>query len=249
MPFLCHAQADLAAIIKEAELGNVHLQSVLGCAYASGQGVSQDYVQAVYWLTKAATKGNADAQYNLGLCYESGLGVAEDRFNAAKFWRRAAEKGHARAQYRLAMCYTDGKWIKPDPERASHWLSLAIIGGYSEKQHQELSRVAVKNENDAASGCIPAFSLSSFGSSDLPIVSYEVTKDKGHLTVDIKQAFDKEKLRDKMIKRIETACSSQNIALRVGEPPPKGATYTIISEKIERTDQGELFTIMFKPLF
>ena len=35
-----------------------------------GQGVPQDYAEAVKWYRLAAEQGNADAQYNLGRCTE-----------------------------------------------------------------------------------------------------------------------------------------------------------------------------------
>ena len=35
--------------------------------YHQGQGVTQDYKQAVYWFQEAATQGLAEAQFNLGV--------------------------------------------------------------------------------------------------------------------------------------------------------------------------------------
>ena len=49
-----------------AEQGNASAQYNLGLMYDMGQCVSQDYKQAVYWLTKSAKQGNAKAQTNLG---------------------------------------------------------------------------------------------------------------------------------------------------------------------------------------
>ena len=34
-----------------------------------GEGVEQDYAEAVKWYRLAAEQGNADAQYNLGYAY------------------------------------------------------------------------------------------------------------------------------------------------------------------------------------
>jgi len=46
--------------------------------YDKGQGVPQDYAEAVTWYRKAAEKGFAEAQYNLGtMCYR-GQGVPQD---------------------------------------------------------------------------------------------------------------------------------------------------------------------------
>ncbi len=46
--------------------------------YNNGEGVPQDYAQAVYWYRKAADQGNADAQLNLGRMYDNGRGVPQD---------------------------------------------------------------------------------------------------------------------------------------------------------------------------
>ena len=42
---------------------------VLGLMYFNGDGVTQDYTEAVKWYTKAAEQGHAAAQTNLGLMY------------------------------------------------------------------------------------------------------------------------------------------------------------------------------------
>jgi TPR repeat protein len=44
-----------------AEQGNALAQLGLGVMYANGQGVPQDYGQAVVWYRKAADQGDADA--------------------------------------------------------------------------------------------------------------------------------------------------------------------------------------------
>ena len=65
--------------------------------YDDGQGVPQDYKQAVKWYTKAAEQGNAEAQYNLALVYANGQGVPQDYKQAAKWYTKAAEQGNARS--------------------------------------------------------------------------------------------------------------------------------------------------------
>jgi TPR repeat protein len=42
--------------------GNVYAQFNLGLLYSSGEGVPQDYVQALIWFRKAADQGDARAQ-------------------------------------------------------------------------------------------------------------------------------------------------------------------------------------------
>jgi TPR repeat protein len=53
--------------------------------YANGQGVPQDYAEAVRWYRKAADQGLAHAQFNLGARYVQGQGVPQD-YVSAHMW-------------------------------------------------------------------------------------------------------------------------------------------------------------------
>jgi len=46
--------------------------------YDKGQGVPQDYKEAVRLYRLSAEQGIAQAQYNLGLMYDKGQGVPQD---------------------------------------------------------------------------------------------------------------------------------------------------------------------------
>ena len=69
--------------------------------YYKGEGVPQDYKEAVKWWRKAAEQGDAEAQSNLGEMYYKGEGVPQDYKEAIKWFRKAAEQGHTWAQYNL----------------------------------------------------------------------------------------------------------------------------------------------------
>src|SRR6476620_8819456 len=58
-----------------ADKGSAIAQFNIGIMYANGQGVAQNYSEAVKWYGLAANQGFADAQYNLGLLYANGQGV------------------------------------------------------------------------------------------------------------------------------------------------------------------------------
>jgi len=62
--------------------------------YANGEGVIQDYKQAVKWYRKAAEQGDATAQYNLGVMYDNGRGVPKDYVMAHMYWNIAAVSGY-----------------------------------------------------------------------------------------------------------------------------------------------------------
>jgi len=55
--------------------------------YAIGQGVPQDYEQAVVWFRKAAEQGEAMAQTNLGVRCVAGEGVPADAAQALVWYR------------------------------------------------------------------------------------------------------------------------------------------------------------------
>ena len=69
--------------------------------YDEGEGVPQDYQEALKWYRLAAEQGDANAQCSLGVMYYEGQGVQQDYKAAIKLWKLAAEQGHEEAQYNL----------------------------------------------------------------------------------------------------------------------------------------------------
>ena len=114
---------------KAAELGDVDAQCNLGNMYVNGEGVSQNYTQAVKWYFMAAEQGNANAQYNLGYMYENGLGVSQDYSEAVRWYLKAAEQGDAEAQYNLGYMYANGKGVSQDHTEALKWYLKAAEQG------------------------------------------------------------------------------------------------------------------------
>ena len=86
---------DIKKLKQQANQGDADAQTNLGIAYANGQGVPQDYVQAVKWFRLAADQGGAKYQYNLGLAYAKGHGVPQDYVQAVKWFRLAGDQGDA----------------------------------------------------------------------------------------------------------------------------------------------------------
>ena len=68
-----------------AEQGNAGAQAMLGEMYGNGEGVPQNYAEALKWFRKAADQGDAQGQYDLGYSYDSGKGVPQDYAEAAKW--------------------------------------------------------------------------------------------------------------------------------------------------------------------
>ena len=90
-----------SGIARRQNKGYAGAQVNLGLMYEQGQGVRQDYAQAVQWYRKAAEQGYAGAQVNLGLMYEQGQGVRQDYAQAVQWYRRAVEQGDTDAQVNL----------------------------------------------------------------------------------------------------------------------------------------------------
>ncbi|MEE9221948.1 MAG: tetratricopeptide repeat protein, partial [Nitrosomonadaceae bacterium] len=59
--------------------------------YLRGEGVTQDYLEALKWCRLAAKQGNVNAQSNLGLMYGQGKGITQDYQQAVKWYRLAAK--------------------------------------------------------------------------------------------------------------------------------------------------------------
>ncbi len=81
----------------------------LGFMYHNGQGVPQDYAEAVTLYRKAAEQGNAIAQINLGFMCHNGQGVPQDYAEAVTLYRKAAEQGYAQAWNNLGWLYATAK--------------------------------------------------------------------------------------------------------------------------------------------
>ncbi|MDP0344398.1 tetratricopeptide repeat protein, partial [Glaesserella parasuis] len=82
---------------KAAEQGYAKAQGMLGVMYYKGQGVRQDYHQAVKWFQKAAEQGYAKAQGMLGVMYYKGQGVRQN-YATSKMWvGKACDNGFQEA--------------------------------------------------------------------------------------------------------------------------------------------------------
>ena len=73
-------------------------QNNLGVKYEKGQGVEQDFKEAVKWLRKAADQGLAGAQSNLGYIYANGKGVEQNFATGYAWWNIAATNGDQNAK-------------------------------------------------------------------------------------------------------------------------------------------------------
>jgi hypothetical protein len=123
LPFMSCGE-DLSTLRQKSQQGDAAAQYRLGAAYAFGDGVPQDYKEAVNLWLISARQGNAYAQYNLGVLYSQGQGVPQSYTEAVKYYRLAAEQGLAKAQYNLGAAYYNGKGVPQDHTEAARWFRL-----------------------------------------------------------------------------------------------------------------------------
>ena len=76
-----------------AQQGHAKAQYWLGKMYDFGEGIPQDYAEAVKWYRRAAEQGIAEAQNNLGYMYGNGHGVPQNYVLAHMWFNLAAAQG------------------------------------------------------------------------------------------------------------------------------------------------------------
>lgn len=130
------ALADQAfdSALVDAKKGDADAQYNLG-AYYAGNGVVQDYKQALKWYTAAAEQGHAMAQGDLAYMYDVGNGVVQDYRQALKWYTKAAEQGYAMAQNNLGIMYKEGQGVAQDYRQALYWYSKSAEQGYALAQY------------------------------------------------------------------------------------------------------------------
>jgi hypothetical protein len=112
-----------------AQQGDAKSQFDLGHMYFHGEGVPQDYTEALLWLRKAADQGNAQAQYGIGYMYHYGKGVPQNNIEALRWLRLSAQQGDAKAESNLGTMYYYGQGVTQDYAEALRWYRLAADQG------------------------------------------------------------------------------------------------------------------------
>lgn len=84
--------------------------------YRDGQGVRQNYVQAVVWFDKVATQKHDDTQFYLGLTYDNDQNLVR-------------EKTQSYAWFNLGVMYAEGQGVPRDYVNAYAWFNIASTRG------------------------------------------------------------------------------------------------------------------------
>ena len=138
-----------------ADQGNAEAQSNLGFMYEKGNGVAQDFKEAVRLCRTcgspcasarryriAAHQGFATAQFLLGMMYLRGEGLAQDYEEALRLLLIAAKQGNEGAQNDLGVMYRDGIGVARDYKEAMKWYRLAAEKNYATAQYNISSMYA-----------------------------------------------------------------------------------------------------------
>lgn len=129
------SETNLEQLRQAAQRGEVKAQFELASAYYIGNGVPQDYPEAMKWYRKVAEQGVASAQHNLGVAYSKGLGVPQDYSEAVKWYRKAAEQGDSYAQNNLGSLYREGLGVVQNVQEAAKWYEKSASQGYAVAQY------------------------------------------------------------------------------------------------------------------
>jgi len=119
-----------------AEQGDAEAQGSLGTIYANGDGVTQDYAEAMRWYRRAADQGDFYAQHNIGVMYNNGEGVRQDYAEARRWYRLSANQGWPDAYSSLGLMYHHGRGVVQDYVEAHMWFHLAATSpGFSRDRY------------------------------------------------------------------------------------------------------------------
>ena len=104
------------------------MQLPSGNSYRKGDGVVQDYEQAISWYRKAAEQGDAYGQALLGQMYAAGLGVEQSDSQAYTWFTSSVVNGLAKV---AGLRDATAKKLSPSRLQASQELA-----GHYFKQYQ-----------------------------------------------------------------------------------------------------------------
>lgn len=129
-----HYETAARALRKAATKGDLRAQNNLGYLFEHGLGITQDYIQALQWYSRAAEGGLADAQYNLATLYHYGRGVAQNHKAAYEWYLQAAGAGFADAQYMMGESLRMGWGTSKDGISALSWYLKAAKKAHAAAQ-------------------------------------------------------------------------------------------------------------------
>ena len=141
--------------------GYVKAYGRLALCYWYGQGVEQNFIKCIDWLTKGANDGSSYAQYFLGCAYETGLSYKYNADNGNYYWYNGVatkdwgteDSSLKKGDYIFYVkggknTYLNRNWLKrarwtktqtfleKDLDKAKYYWKLAAEGGYDDAKEK-----------------------------------------------------------------------------------------------------------------
>lgn len=131
---------------EQAEKGDEESLYNLGEKYLKGDGIEQNYQEALKIFTELDEKyDNTLAQFHLVDMYFKGKGCKQNDKKAFEYIRKIADKGFAFAQRDMGRMYLNGIGIEENEKKAFEWYMKAAEQNYTSAQFQ-IARMYLKGE-------------------------------------------------------------------------------------------------------
>ena len=126
------SEISLDELRRDVTRGDAEAMKNLGVRYHMGDGVPQDYKEAMRLYLAASDKGNKAAPAIIALMYEDGLGVERDYQQAMRWSKLGHRRSSAVAASRIGTIFQYGYGIKIDYAEAMRWYRIADRRGLDE---------------------------------------------------------------------------------------------------------------------
>lgn len=124
--------AQFQLLKSKASAGDRLAMRRVAALYYTGEGGTQDRLEAARWYKRAAGKGDAESMHQLATMYRYGNGLPVNYAEAARWETASAKRGYGPAQRTLGVIYLKGE----DYKQATYWLRAAADQGDQESINQ-----------------------------------------------------------------------------------------------------------------
>ncbi|KAL8199874.1 hypothetical protein R6Q57_013442 [Mikania cordata] len=131
-----HAKA-FSWFSRAVDKGESRSMELLGEIYARGDGVKQNYTNALKWLILASKHQVYSAYNGVGYLYAKGYGVEQKNYTKAKeYFEKAADNKEPGGHYNLGVMFLKGIGVKKDVKIACNYFIIAANAGQPKAFYQ-----------------------------------------------------------------------------------------------------------------
>ncbi|MBD62120.1 hypothetical protein CL645_04625 [bacterium] len=113
----------------KASSGCLHSQVELGRAFLFGEGFSQSFKDAEFWLRRSHEEGSLEGAYQLAMFLKRSIDDEKKNNEAFQILYHAASLGHVKSQRRLARCFLNGSGTEENQAEAAWWFFVSGLLG------------------------------------------------------------------------------------------------------------------------